>query len=130
MRREKVNLNAHLRDDKTMAINIVTDQRPIAGVVLSAGELDAVMAGLADIRSKMTPEVPQEFPEGKPTHHHEATRYRFGFDPFSGTFLLSFRSPAFGWMTFPIAPAEVERMYGQMQELKSRPAAPQSDNKH
>ena len=57
--REKVTLNVQLRADRaTMEINIDGDQRRIAGVVLTAQSLDSVMAALATIRSKMTPEVP------------------------------------------------------------------------
>ena len=89
MRREKVNLNVQLRADRaTMEINIVTGARRIAGVILSAAELENVMAGLADIRSKMTPEVPEKFPHGQPTHNHAATNYLFGIDPFSGHSVL------------------------------------------
>lgn len=128
MRREKVTLNTQLRADRvTMEINIKTDQRTIAGVVLSAEELDAVMAGLAGIRSKMTPEVPEAFPQGKPTHNHGTTKYLFGIEPFSGTPMLSFRSQGFGWLTFGIASEELEKIYRQWQEHKNRPVAPRSD---
>jgi hypothetical protein len=131
MRREKVNLNIRLRADlTTMEINIVTGHRPIAGVVLSAAELDGVMAGLADIRSKMTPEIPQKFPHGQPIHNHEATNYLFGIDPFSGIPSLSFRSPGFGWLTFAIPEAEIERIYRALQESKNRPIAQRSDKQH
>lgn len=130
MRREQVKLNVQLRPDHaTMEFNIVTDHRMLAGVILSAEELDRVMAGLADIRSKMTPEVPVSFQHDKPTHRHDATKYIFGLDPFSEQFLMSFRSPGFGWLTFPVGPAEIEKMYGQLQAHKSRPAAPHSDKK-
>jgi hypothetical protein len=52
----------------------------------------------------------------------------FGLDPFSNEFLLSFRS-GFGWLTFPVELAEIERMYSQSQALKSRPVMPHSDKK-
>lgn len=131
MRREKVNLNVQLRADRaTMEINIVTGARRIAGVILSAAELENVMAGLADIRSKMTPEVPEKFPHGQPTHNHAATNYLFGIDPFSGIPSLSFRSPGFGWLTFAIQVAEIERIYRSLQESKNRPIAQRSDKQH
>ena len=130
MRREKVTLNTQLRRDRaTMEINIITGQRTIAGVVLSAEQLDGVIAGLADIRSKMTPEVPQTFPHGRPTHNHGATNYMFGIEPFSGTPTLSFRSSGFGWLSFPIPADEFEKMHHQWQEHKKHPTAPHSDKK-
>lgn len=116
-------------DSATILISVLRPKHKPAGVILTAEQLDNVMAGLADIRSKMTPEVPQSFLPDKPTHRHSATKYIFGLDPFSEQFLLSFRSPGFGWLTFSVAAAEVEKMHGQLQVLKSRPATRHSDKK-
>jgi hypothetical protein len=56
-------LNTKLRADlATMEINIVEGPQLVAGVVLNANQLDRVMVGLADIRSRMTPEVPHQMP--------------------------------------------------------------------
>jgi hypothetical protein len=127
---KEATLNIQIGPDKaTMAVTVLPPNGQSSGVVFTAEQLDRLMAGLADIRSKMTPPVPEEFPLGKPTHRHRATKYLFGLDPFSQEFLLSFRSPGFGWMTFPIALAAIERMWGQSQELKTRPATPHSDTK-
>jgi hypothetical protein len=77
------------------------------------------MARLADIRSKMTPEVPQQFPHGQPLHDHRGTNYLFGLDPFEGVALLSFRSPGFGWLSFSLEEVEIERLYNALQEQKT-----------
>jgi hypothetical protein len=77
----------------------------------------------------MTPEVPLEFPAGQPTHRHESSNYFFGIDPFSGAPLLSFRSPGFGWLTFGIDEAELQRMVHSLPEAKARLAKPHSDTK-
>jgi hypothetical protein len=74
----------------------------------------------------MTPEVPLDFPMGKPTHNHLSTNYNFGVDPFSGGLVLSFRSAGFGWLTFHIPQAEFERMYREQSELRSRLIPPGS----
>jgi len=130
MSKIKAILNTRLRPDlATMEINVVGEGGLLAGVVLTADQLDPLMAGLADIRSKMTPEVPQKFPHGKPTHNHQGTAYFFGVDPFSGVPCLSFRSPGFGWLTFGIAEPELDRIYRLLQESKNRPAMPRSDKK-
>ena len=120
-------LKFHLAPDRMMIVFNV--QGGGAGVALTAEQLDNVMGGLAGIRSQMTPEVPQSFDPNMPTHRHNVTRYMFGLDPFSEEFLLSFRSPGFGWLTFPIASAEIEKMYGLLQAHKIRPATPRSDKK-
>jgi hypothetical protein len=112
-----------------MEINIVgPNDSTVAGVVLDAGQLDKVMAGLADIRQKMTPEVPQQFPQGQPTHKHESTKYQFGLDPFSGAPVLSFRSPAFGWLTFHLVQDELEKMVSLLKEARGR-VSPHTDTR-
>jgi hypothetical protein len=131
MTEPKPTLNVRITPNKAiMEINIVReDGDRIAGVTLTADQLDKVMAGLAQVRSQMTPEVPLEFPVGQPTHRHESSNYFFGIDPFSGVPLLSFRSPGFGWLIFGIDEAELQRMVRSLPEAKARLAKPHGDTK-
>lgn len=124
-------LNTCLRPDcATMEVNIIgSEGQRIAGVFLTAPQLDKVMAGLADIRSKMTPEVPHTFPVGEPTHQHHGTKYAFGIDPFSGNVCVSFRSPGFGWLTYYLPPEELEKMHTSPQRAKGGIPPLHSDTK-
>jgi hypothetical protein len=132
MPQEKRGLHFHLRPDRqTMEVRITDGQRnTVADVVLTTQALDQVIVALGQIRSKMKPEVPQKFPRGQPTHQHGTTRYFFGIDPFTRHPALSFRSSAFGWMTFDLSSDEIERVYNSLQESKNLPIIGSSDRKH
>ncbi len=104
--------------------------KPVGTITMSADQLDTLIAGLAGIRSKMTPAIPQHFPMGKPTHHHDASKYFLAIEPFSGTPLLSFRSPGLGWLTFSLPEADLEKILRLIQESKGRLAPPHGDTTH
>jgi hypothetical protein len=126
----KAVLNLRLRADaETMELNIIQDENRI-GLALQADRIDALIAELADIRSKMTPEVPWKFPHGQPVLHHQSTDFLFGLDPFEGVAVLSFRSPGLGWLSFSLPEAELDRVCNSLKEQRSRPAAPDSRKKH
>ena len=97
---------------------------------IKANELDLLIAELAAVRGQMIPEVPKDFLHGPPTHRHDGNEYYLGADPSSGLLLLSFRSPASGWLTFGIRQNELERLYRFLQEYKARPPSPYSDMRH
>jgi hypothetical protein len=110
--------------------NKATVEVDVPSSSMTAEQIDQLIAEIAAVRIQMIPEVAQSFPQGKPTHRHDGTRYFFGIDPFSKLLHLSFRSPAFGWLTFAIPEEEFERMYRQLQESKGHLAAPRSDRAH
>jgi hypothetical protein len=119
-----------LPDTTTMEINMLgDDDRFIVGATFDAPRLDHVIAGLVDIRSKMMPEANHDFPEGEQKLQHQATDYRLGLDPFSGSILLSLRSSVFGWLSLSIAQEEMERMLRSLQESRAR-VAPHNDTKN
>jgi hypothetical protein len=102
----------------------------VPAVAMTAEQIDFLIADIGAIRSQMVPEVPQAWPQGKPTHRHDLTKYVFGFDPFAKTPILSLRSPAFGWLTFAIAAIEIDRIGHLLREAQSRLAGVHSDKSH
>jgi hypothetical protein len=96
----------------------------VPGTAITANEVDLLIAELAAIRDQMIPEVPKDFLHGQPTHRHDGSQYYLGSDPSAGLLLLSFRSPALGWLTFGIRQNELERMHSFLQEYKARPPSP------
>jgi hypothetical protein len=115
-----MNLNVQLLPDEETA-QIKLGNIPFQ---MKAYQIDAFIAGLADIRSKMKPAVPEKFPQGKPTHRHDATNYFFGIDAVTVMPVLSIRSPAFGWLSFAFSFEEAENLGGQMQAARNHPLVP------
>jgi hypothetical protein len=111
MKAKQTTLHARVMPDLcTAEIGLGPAKSPNETAQLNADQVDSLMAGLADIRQQMMPEVPDHFPQGKPTHRHAATKFSFGIDAISGQPLLSFRSPGFGWMSFVLPFAEAEKL--------------------
>jgi hypothetical protein len=108
-----------LPDEETARITIGS-----ASVQMKADQLDVFIASLAGVRSQMSPAVPEMFPQGKPTHRHDATNYFFGIDAVTVTPVLSVRSPAFGWLSFAFSFEEADKLGGLMQAAKDHHLVP------
>lgn len=116
-------------DRRTMEFSFRGDDNEVTGnAILTTEQLEKLIGVLGNTRMKMTPEVPQEFPTGQSAFVHQSTKYQFGIDPFSGTLMLSFRSPALGWLTFPLSKEDIEKVVALLPEAQSR-IAPHTDTK-
>ena len=63
---EEPNFHVKMSDDRTRVL------LSLAGPLdLDADRVDKTIAALAFVRSQMLPEVPEEFPDGQPTHRHD-----------------------------------------------------------
>jgi hypothetical protein len=92
-----------------------------ASAELSSNQVDQFIAALAGIRSQMMPPVPEDFPQ--PTHQHSSTKFVLGISAVTGELLLSFRSPAFGWLSFGLSFEAAEMLANQMLASKDHPLA-------
>lgn len=88
---------------------------------MKSEQLEELIAALADLRSRMTPEVPLEFPHGVPTHFSESTAYHFAYDAASMLPVLAFRSPAFGWLSFELSRDDAAQLASDMQSAANHP---------
>ena len=114
-----------------MQINILRDSTDrVAGVNLNATQLDEIIAGLARIRSEMTPAVPDRFPAGSPTHRQMNPHYFVAFEPMEGMASLSFRNAGLGWLTYVIPATEAERIRTALGQAQAHAAKPGSDKAH
>lgn len=108
-----------LPDGKTVQISIGN-----AVLRMNAGQIDAFIGLLAGARAQIVPAVPEDFPQGKPTHRHDSTKWVFGIDAATASPFLTLRSPAFGWLSFVMPFDEAERLGTQMQAAKNHPLVP------
>jgi hypothetical protein len=105
---------------KSMKFAISNDGVLRSGIVLSAAQLDQLMAGMAQIRAQMEPEIPIKFPEDAPTHGAIGTHYHFGTDNYSGELVMSLRNPGLGWLSFRLNVSLLERMLRVAQATAKR----------
>ncbi len=117
-------------DHKTMNLVIADQGKVRAGIVLSAEQLDQIIAGLVRLRGEMKPEVPTEFPERAPPPLLRGTHYHFALEAQSGRLTFSLRNPGLGWLSFRFDGPILERMLGLARAAHSRPRAPISGAKH
>jgi hypothetical protein len=91
---------------KTMEVELLPD---LATVQLTIGtkvigirtdQVDLLIWALADVRSKMKPEVPLKFPQRKRIHEVQVTSYAVGIDNLSLLPSASLRTEGFGWIKF------------------------------
>jgi hypothetical protein len=124
-------------DRKSMHLRIGKDGKLLAGLVLSADQVEGLMAGLAQVRERMLPELPpkpapagptpveraapqpaeQVAPEPAPTefstdiaHPIKGTHYDFGIDENTRQLVFSVRDQGLGWLSFRFGVRLLERM--------------------
>jgi hypothetical protein len=113
-------------DRRSMHLRIGKDGKLMAGIVLSAEQVDGLMDGLARVRDRMLPEptakpAPAQpaavAPEPVPTEFSAAlaqeikgTHYDFGIDANAQELIFSVRDPALGWLSFRFGARLLERM--------------------
>jgi hypothetical protein len=116
-------------DLKSMHLRIGKDGKLLAGLVLSADQVDGLLAGLAQVRERMLPEPPAKpapaqpaavepaAPEPAPTefsaavaHPIKGTHYDFGIDENTQQLIFSVRDQGLGWLSFRFGVRLLERM--------------------
>ena len=115
-------LDARLLPDlETAELTIGDGSGPKVRVPMKAHHVERYIAGLADIRSKMKPEVPRSFPQGKSVHQTTATSYAVGTDALTGRPTIAFRSEGFGWLKFDLDPTAAVAISGLLQGTAEQP---------
>lgn len=104
MTEHKGPLQVTLSDDKSEA-KVRATMLP-----LTAKGIEDAIGALAVARSQMQPPVPSDLPADYTTHRHQATHYNIAWDFLTEMPSLSFRSPAFGWLTFLIPNDQVQAL--------------------
>jgi hypothetical protein len=113
-------------DRRSMHLRIGKDGKLMAGIVLSAEQVDGLMNGLAQVRDRMLPEPPAKpapvqstpaEPEPVPTEFSAAlaqevkgTHYDFGIDANAHQLIFSVRDQTLGWLSFRFGARLLERM--------------------
>jgi hypothetical protein len=110
---------------RTMQFGIIKDGQLAAGIQVTAEELDRIIGGLAQIRSQMSPPVPETlFPE-RTTNYAEATHYDVILNPAApDEVILSLRNPGLGWLSFGIPLGRIEEIAHQGREVRARVGTP------
>jgi hypothetical protein len=119
----KPRVNARLLPNMdTAEVGIISESGQRVGVEMTVEQVELMIAALADIRSKMNPPVPENCPQGKPTHKHDATKYFLGIDAITLQPSLFFRSPGFGWLSFSLPYAEADKLGRHLLTAKEQAA--------
>jgi hypothetical protein len=127
-------------DRKAMHVAIMRDGKVLSGVVLTAEQVDAAIIGIADVRSRMLPALPekpapvltapaeQTPSEPAPTefssavaHEIKGTHYDFGIDENTQHLVFSVRDQGLGWLSFRFGVRLLERML-KVARLAQKPA--------
>jgi hypothetical protein len=109
---KKMPVTVKVSADKTQA-TVRATMLPLDG----KGIEDAIGA-LATARSQMTPSVPQDYPADHSVHRHQGTQYYVAWDFLAGMPSISFRSPAFGWLSFLIPADQIQGLCHALTEAK------------
>jgi hypothetical protein len=123
-------------DRKAMHLRIGQDGKLVAGIVLSAEQVEGLMAGLSQVRDRMLPApeakaepapvepapVEQATPDPAPTESAptefsaavaqqiKGTHYDFGIDANTQQLIFSVRDQTLGWLSFRFGVRLLERM--------------------
>jgi hypothetical protein len=121
-------------DRKSMHLRIGQDGKLIAGIILSAEQVEALMNGLSQVRDRMLPAPPakaepvepapveQATPEPTPAESApiefsaavaqqiKGTHYDFGIDQNTQQLIFSIRDQTLGWLSFRFGVRLLERM--------------------
>ena len=107
---------------RLMHLTINKDGKLMAGMVLSAEQMDNAIAGMMQVRSRMLPERPTQFSAGA-AHEIKGTHYDFGIDGNSQELVFSLRDQALGWLSLRFGARLLERML-KVARTAQKPSAP------
>jgi hypothetical protein len=103
----------------------------ISRAAFTTGQIDFLIAQLANIRSTMIPEVPRQYPQAsEKVHVLPGGDYYLGYDPMLDRCGLSFRSGGFGWLSFDLPEGTLEAFCGHIPKLQEVRAAARKSTKH
>jgi hypothetical protein len=123
-------LSLRLAEDKqTMDLTIAGDGKLLAGIVLSAEQLDQMLAALTAIRGHMTPPFPTKLGDAGEARPIKGTHFDFAVDETSRALIFSLRDPELGWLSQRFGVRLLERMLGIARSLEGGGAASPSGTK-
>ncbi|MDE2468720.1 MAG: hypothetical protein KGL35_08255 [Bradyrhizobium sp.] len=79
-------------------------------VDMGAEQLEEFIAGLADIRSRLSPAVSDRPPAGRPIHEFQNPEGSVGGDPQTHEVVLAFRTATIGWLNLRFSPEKARQM--------------------
>jgi hypothetical protein len=106
-----------------MHLTINGDGKLLAGIVLTADQLDRTIAALTALRGNMVPEFPTKL-EGTEARAIKGTHFDFGIDETSKELIFSLRDKDLGWLSQRFGVHLLERMLGIARSFKTRPGTP------
>ncbi len=116
-------LNLLLANDRqTMHLTINGDGKLLAGIVLTADQLDRTIAALTALRGNMVPEFPTKL-EGVKPRMIKGTHFDFGIDETSKELIFSLRDKDLGWLSQRFGARLLERMLGIARSIETRRSA-------
>ncbi len=111
-------LNLLLANDRqTMHLTINGDGKLLAGIVLTADQLDRTIVALTALRGNMVPEFPTKL-EGTEARAIKGTHFDFGIDETSKELIFSLRDRDLGWLSQRFGARLLERMLGIARSLE------------
>ena len=109
-------------DGKSMDLIIADKGELRAGIMLTAEQLDQIIAALIELRADLKPEVPTTFPEAKPPEPIKGAGYNFAIDAETGQLIFSVRDKGRGWLSFRFDGKLLERMLGLVRSIRGAAA--------
>jgi hypothetical protein len=117
-------LRAHGNEDGSVTLSM-----PSTAETVTAAELDVIIRGLGEVRSRCLPEIPMDPPEyqrgdGSITVEAiEDPRYYIAVGKYSDMVVLLLRHPGYGWLAFGPPAKESERMREFFERAEGRAAS-------
>lgn len=93
-----------------VTIELHDGDKPSSKVTLDVKDVDAVIAGFAQLRAAMTPEIPRELPDSAHERGVLGPPWAVARHPSAPEKTLFLRHPGFGWITFIFPPQEAEKL--------------------
>ena len=110
---KKIPVTVQVNADKTQATVRATM------VPLDSKAVEDAIGALATARSQMLPAIPATYPADQSVHRHQGTNYYVAWDFLAGMPSISFRSPAFGWLSFLIPADQIQGLCQALTEAKA-----------
>jgi hypothetical protein len=110
---------------------LITITLPTRHLEFTADELAAFIHALGDLRSRMTPKIPQTLPVSDGHEAHQNPCYQCEQDHLRSGSLLHLRDPRYGWLHF-LVPKNEARKLGEvlLQQARDEGLAPTSGKTH
>ena len=102
-----------------MHLTIKKGEKVMAGIVLSADQLDDTIAGLIQVRNRMVPAFPSKLENGTPVRDIKGLHYDFQLDAEKQELIFSVEDKTLSWLSFRFGVRLLERMLTVVNAAKN-----------